>query len=183
LCGVALLTLSDVELTGDLSATLLGSVLALGSAACWAVYTAIARRLGRADPLITTAITSAIGSAMLAAIALPTQDWSRVVHASAPVLISTAWAGGLATGCTYAAWSFALRRLPAVVVAPFAYLIPVSALSISHVWLGEPITPPVIVGAGLVLVGVALTQATNFLTLARARSSQRTRQTLTIPDS
>jgi O-acetylserine/cysteine efflux transporter len=167
--GVALLSLSDAELSGDVGATLLGSLLALGSATAWAVYTAFARRLGRADPLITTAITSFVGSAVVGAVAVPTQDWSRLVHASTPVLLSTLWAGAVATGCTYAAWSFALRRLPAAVVAPFAYLIPVSALAIAHVWLQEPLTLPVVVGALLVLAGVALSQSTQLGLLLRAR--------------
>jgi drug/metabolite transporter (DMT)-like permease len=166
--GVALLSLSDLQLTGDVGSTVLGSLFAIGSSAAWAAYTAIARRLGRADPLITTAITSAIGSAVLAAIAIPTQNWGNVSSASWEVLVSTAWAGAMATGCTYAAWSFALRRLPAIAVAPFAYLIPVSALTISHFWLGEPITPAVIGGALLVLAGVALSQARPFLVLVRA---------------
>ena len=63
----------------------------------------------------------------------------------------------------------ALRRLPAVAVAPFAYLIPVSALAISHVWLQEPLTLPVVLGALLVLAGVALSQATQLRLLLRAR--------------
>jgi drug/metabolite transporter (DMT)-like permease len=61
-----------------------------------------------------------------------------------------------------------LRRLPAVVVAPFAYLIPVSALTISHFWLGERVDATLVVGALLVLTGLALTQVRNFLVLARA---------------
>ena len=173
--GVALLSLGDVELSGDLGATLLGSALALGSATAWAFYTGIARRLGRADPLITTAITSAIGTVLVASVAVPTQDWTRLTRASAPVLASTLWAGAVATGCTYAAWSFALRRLPAVIVAPFAYLIPVSALAISHVWLGEAWTPSVLGGAALVLMGVALTQADNFRLLLRRPGLRLTR--------
>ena len=160
--GVTLLSLNDVQLSGDLGATVLGSVLALGSATSWAVYTALARRLGRADPVTTTAITSAIGSLVIAAFAVPTQDWTHVTAASPAVLAAAVWSGAVATGSTYAAWSFALRRLPAVVVAPFAYFIPVSALTISHFWLGERIDATVIAGALLVLTGVGLTQARNF---------------------
>ena len=166
--GVAVLTAGDLQFSGDLGAAVVGSLLALGSATAWAVYTAVARRLGRADPLITTAITSFIGSLVVGFLAVPTQDWSRLAHVSTRVLLSTVWAGAVATGCTYAAWSFALRRLPAVVVAPFAYLIPVSALAISHVWLAEPLTLPVLIGAGLVLAGVALSQATQFSLLLRS---------------
>ena len=168
-CGVALLSAGDIQVSGDVRATLLGSLLALGSATAWAIYTAVARRLGRADPLVTTAITSFIGSAVVAVIAVPSQDWARLTHASTAVLLSTLWAGAVATGCTYAAWSFALRRLPAVAVAPFAYLIPVSALVISHIWLEEPLTLPVVLGALLVLSGVALSQATQLRLLLRGR--------------
>jgi drug/metabolite transporter (DMT)-like permease len=171
--GLALLTLSDVQLSGDLGATLLGTVVALGSAACWAVYTGLARRLGRADPIVTTALTSAIGSLAVAVVALPSQDWGRLVRASAPVLLATFWAGAVSTGCTYVAWSYALRRLPAVVVAPFGYLIPVSALTISHVWLGEPLTVPVVLGASLVLAGVALTQLNHLRLLRTAGAKSR----------
>ena len=166
--GVTLLSLNDVELSGDVRATLLGSVLALGSATSWAVYTALARRLGRADPVTTTAITSGIGSIVVAIIAVPTQDWSRLTQATPGVLAATIWSGAVATGCTYAAWSFALRRLPAIVVAPFAYLIPVSALTISHFWLGERIDAIVVAGATLVLAGVGLTQARNFVLMRKA---------------
>ncbi len=31
------------------------------------------------------------------------QDWSRLAHASVPVIASSLWAGAMATGCTYAA--------------------------------------------------------------------------------
>ncbi len=172
--GVALLSAGDIQATGDLGATLLGSGLALGSATCWAAYTALARRLGGADPLVTTALTSGIGAVVIGIVALPTQDWSRLLHASAAVLAATVWAGSVATGCTYVAWSFALRRLPAVSVAPFGYLIPVSALSISHVWLGEPLTLPTLFGATLVLFGVGLTQARQLRLLLRADSRSAT---------
>ncbi|MBV9175218.1 MAG: DMT family transporter [Chloroflexi bacterium] len=171
--GVALLSLSDLQMTGDPGPTLLGSMLALGSAACWAAYTGIARRLARADPLVTTAITSAIGTLAIAVVAVPTQDWSLVTHASTPVIAATVWAGAMATGCTYAAWSYALRRLPAVAVAPFGYLIPVSALTISHFWLGESLTPAVLAGAACVLAGVGLTQFGQIRLLLRAESPSR----------
>jgi drug/metabolite transporter (DMT)-like permease len=165
--GLALLTFSDFQLSGDARATLTGTILALGSAAAWAVYTALARRLGGADPLATTAVTSAFGTLAVAAIAVPSQDWTRLAQVSVPVLAATVWSGAIATGCTYAAWSFALRRLPAVAVAPFGYIIPVSAVAISHVWLGEPLTGSVLIGGALVLAGVALTQLSQLRLLVR----------------
>jgi O-acetylserine/cysteine efflux transporter len=156
--GVALLGLASVSPSEGASATLIGVLLALAASASWAAYTGLARRLGSADPIATTALTAGIGALLVSLIAVPTQDWSRVATAPLSTVLAILWAGAVATGLTYAAWSFALRRLPAIVVAPFGYLIPVSALTISHFWLGEPITAAVIVGALMVVAGVALTQ-------------------------
>jgi drug/metabolite transporter (DMT)-like permease len=49
-------------------------------------------------------------------------------------------------------------------------LIPVSALTISHFWLGEEIDATILAGAALVLVGVALTQARTFLLVLRSHT-------------
>ena len=87
---------------------------------------------------------------------------------------TSSWAEAFSLGATLSAWSFALRRLSAVAVAPFGYLIPVSALSISHIWLGEPLTVPTLVGAAMVLCGVGLTQARQLRLLLRAESRSAT---------
>ena len=39
--------------------------------------------------LVTTALTSGIGAAVVGLVALPSQDWSRLAHASAPVIAAT----------------------------------------------------------------------------------------------
>lgn len=80
---VALLSAGDIQATGDLGSTVLGSGLALVSAACWAASTAIARRLGGADPLVATVLTSGIGAAVVGLVALPSQDWSRLARVCA----------------------------------------------------------------------------------------------------
>ncbi len=167
LAGVVILGLEGAAPLTGLSATLLGVLFATGSAAAWAIYTVLARRLAGADPLTTTAITSAVGTVAVATVAVPTQDWSVVMHASTDTLLGVVWVGVVATGATYLGWSYALRHLPASQVAPFAYLIPTIGLIISNVVLGEPLTLAVISGAALVLAGVALTQAAAY---PRARS-------------
>src|SRR5207237_3292114 len=78
--GVAPLSAGDIQATGVLGSTVLGSGLALDSAACWAAYTAIARRLVGADPLVTTALTSGIGAAVVGVVALPSHDWRRLAN-------------------------------------------------------------------------------------------------------
>jgi drug/metabolite transporter (DMT)-like permease len=171
--GVGVLGVQSASPTAGAGSTLIGIALALAAAATWAVYTGLARRLGRADPLASTALTSGIGAAAMTLVGLPTQDWSRLAEAPPSTYLAVLWAGGVATGLTYASWSFALRRLPAIAVAPFGYFIPVSGLAISHLWLGEPLNLAIGLGAAMVLAGVALTQLDNLRALSRALEWRR----------
>jgi drug/metabolite transporter (DMT)-like permease len=62
----------------------------------------------------------------------------------------------------YVAWSHALTRAPAAIVASFLYLVPVSAIVVAWVWLGE--TP-----GGLSLLGGCLSMAGVVLVNTRGR--------------
>ena len=53
-------------------------------------------------------------------------------------------------------WTYALSRAPASMVASFLYLVPVSAIFIAWVWLGEIPLALSLVGGVLSLVGVVL---------------------------
>ena len=61
-----------------------------------------------------------------------------------------------------------LRRLPAAAVLPFNYLTPVFSLGVAGAVLGEPITVTVVVGAGCVVGGVALSQLPDVALLRRS---------------
>jgi O-acetylserine/cysteine efflux transporter len=146
--------------------------LALTSAVCWAGYTALVGRLGRTDALVTTALTSGIGTAAVGLIAVPTQHWTGLVDASPRTWLATLWAGGMAIGCAYVVWSLVLRRLPPATALPFNYLTPLFSLSVAALVLGEAITLPVAVGAACVLTGVALSQVPDLRRLLRARAAR-----------
>lgn len=173
LIGVIILSSGGLATVGEVSPrALLGVPLALGSAVCWAGYTALARRLGTRDALVTTTVTSGIGTAAVALFAIPTQDWSHLTQVSLTAWAATLWAGGLAIGCAYVAWSLVLRRLPPAAVLPFNYLTPVFSLGVAGVVLGEPITLPVVVGAVGVVGGVALSQLPDVALLRRSRPAR-----------
>jgi drug/metabolite transporter (DMT)-like permease len=158
------------QVAGLRSVSLVGVPLALTSAACWAAYTALARRLGNRDALVTTTITSGIGTAAVALIAIPAQNWQRLATLSPISWLATLWAGGVAIGCAYVIWSIVLRRLPPTSVLPFNYATPVFSLIFASLILGETLTPPVLIGAGCVMVGVLLSQVDDFRTLGRAKA-------------
>jgi drug/metabolite transporter (DMT)-like permease len=169
--GVLVLSGAAIETVSGLRPeSLVGVPLALTSAVCWAGYTALARRLGARDALVTTAITSGIGASAVALVAVPTQDWSRMASTSVPTWAATVWAGGMAIGCAYVIWSMVLRRLPPSAVLPFNYATPVFSLVLAWLVLGEPLTAPVLAGAVAVILGVVLSQFDDLRLLARRRS-------------
>jgi drug/metabolite transporter (DMT)-like permease len=168
--GVVILSSGGLATVGQLQATsLLGVPVALTSAVCWAVYTALAGRLGPRDALVTTALTSGIGTAAVGLVAIPTHDWTGVLDKSPQTWLATLWAGGMSIGCAYVVWSLVLRRLPPASVLPFNYLTPVFSLSVAGLVLGEPITLPVALGGVCVIAGVALSQLPDLRRLLRAR--------------
>ena len=170
--GILILSSGGLATVGQLQATsLLGVPLALTSAMCWAGYTALVGRLGRKDALVTTAVTSGIGTAAVGLIALPTQNWTELAEASPRTWLATLWAGGMAIGCAYVLWSLVLRRLPPATVLPFNYLTPLFSVSLAALVLGEAITLPVVLGAACVLAGVALSQLRDLRRLLRARAA------------
>ncbi|MFN0071120.1 MAG: DMT family transporter [Chloroflexota bacterium] len=157
--GVALLTLGGAPDGGALQPIAVG--LSLIAAASWAAYSAVARRiLNEHDPIAVTALAAAVGAVPVLLIAM---IWgggmSDPFQATTRVQWLLLWVGLVATGVNFTIWAVALRRLRTVSVSAFQYMIPVIAMMIAAVLLAEQPTPIVIVGAGLVLAGVAAAQA------------------------
>lgn len=74
------------------------------------------------------------------------------LHATLAVVYLGAFPGALA----YVAWTYALSRIPASTIASFLYLVPILAVVIAWIWLGEMPTLLALLGGVLSLAGVAL---------------------------
>ena len=70
--------------------------------------------------------------------------------------LSVVYLGVLPGALGFMVWNYALSRAPASVVASFLYLVPVSAIFIAWIWLGEIPLALSLVGGVLSLVGVVL---------------------------
>lgn len=134
----------------------LSSALLLAlSPLCWAVYTVIGRSVPPgADPFDTTWAVLFVGS--LPALLLARPAMVQTLVASPGALAAALY---LAVPCTllaYAGWIWALRRVPAGEAAAFVFLNPPLANLWAWMFEGATLRPPFLLGAVILLAGVAM---------------------------
>jgi drug/metabolite transporter (DMT)-like permease len=63
-----------------------------------------------------------------------------------------------ALGVAYLIWYGAVQTIGMARTAVYSNLVPIAAMTVATLWLGEPLTAAKLMGAALVLGGVALTR-------------------------
>jgi drug/metabolite transporter (DMT)-like permease len=139
--------------------TLTGDLMVAASVGCWVAYTIGSGRLiARHSPLYVTGITMAIGGLPYAAITFPHVlgvDWSTVPLWIWPAVTLSAL---LAFNLSYVIWYVAVQRIGNARTSMYSSLVPIVAMAVAIVWLGEPVSAMRLFGASAVLGGVALTR-------------------------
>ena len=143
----------------ELGSSLMGDLLTLTAAACWAVYVSFgAPVLRRHSPLQTTAWAMAGGSVVLAVPGLlqaTGAHWSDVQP--------SAWGGLLYSALIPAGLSnvvvfHAIRLLGPTRITALQFLVPFAAVVLALVFLGEPIHTEQLIGGAVIVAGVAATR-------------------------
>jgi drug/metabolite transporter (DMT)-like permease len=141
------------------AASLAGDLFTMAAVACWAVYTVGSRDLlTRYSPLTVTGLTMLAGTALLVPVSLP--ELRRVPWASIP---AWAWAALvlsaiLALNLAYLIWYTSVQRIGNVRTSAYSNFIPLVAMAVAIVWLGESLTAWKVAGAAAILSGVAITR-------------------------
>jgi drug/metabolite transporter (DMT)-like permease len=144
---------------GGAEASLAGDLLVLTACACWAIFTVGLRHAGReVSPLRVTAITTFAGTPGL--LLLSGRELGAVRWAA---LDGTTWfgllySGILAIGVAYVLWSYAVQQIGGSRTAVYNCLVPVVAGVVAWIGLGERPGPAQLLGAGLVVGGVLVSQ-------------------------
>ena len=141
----------------NLGVSLVGDLLTILAAVCWAIYTVFgAGILRRHSPLVATTWAIVAGTLFMAPIGiaqLATADLSAVGPA---VLLAVVYAGTLAAGFANVVVFHGLKLLGPTRVTALQALVPALAVVLAAIFLGEAIRPVQVVGGVVILAGVAL---------------------------
>jgi drug/metabolite transporter (DMT)-like permease len=131
-----------------------GEVLIFGCAVSWMAFTLIAKRVMTGlSPLAMTTYASITGTLMLAA-AVAATGATFAPHPSLAGIASLAFLGVFGTAVAFVWFNDGVRILGPVRAGVFINLVPVAAIALGALVLGESIDLPVIAGGALVIAGV-----------------------------
>ena len=143
---------------GLAGATWRGDLLGLAAGALWGLTTVTIRatRLARASPEKMLFYQVAVSAAVLPLLSLALGEawvWRFSAFAATSLAVQTL----IGAFASYLVWMWLLAHYPATRISAFVFLTPIFALMAGALWLGEPVTLPLLaslagVAAGIVLV-------------------------------
>jgi drug/metabolite transporter (DMT)-like permease len=155
IAGVALL----VQPAGAGSNHLLGSIVILGAALAWAAGSVYARRAPLpARPLVSTGMEMIAGSVALLFLGVATGEVGRVhlEQISWQSLAALAYLVVFGSLLAFSAYVWLLRHTRTAVAGTYAFVNPAVAVLLGATFVGEVITPRVLVGGSVIILAVVL---------------------------
>lgn len=136
-----------------------GDLLVMTSVTCWSAYSlGAASLIKRHSPLFVTGTTFAIGCLPYVVVISP--QVLQVSWASLPAWVYASMVGSalLALCVAYLIWYTGIQAIGVARTSLYSNLVPVAAMVVAAVWLGEPMTLIKVAGAAAVLTGLFLTR-------------------------
>lgn len=179
--GGALLAFAGVALviTGggavSLGASLVGDLLTLGAAGCWAVYTVgSARALRGLSPLQLTAWTIVAGALVLVPFAIVESAGRAAGSVPWEAVVALVFSGVLAAALANVFVMRAIALIGPTKVVATQFLVPAGAVVLGAVFLAEPVGLGQVVGGAVIVLGVWITRRRAIVPArVRARLSSR----------
>ncbi|PTS93805.1 DMT family transporter [Pseudomonas sp. HMWF006] len=136
-----------------------GDLLIFGCVVGWGVYSLFSRRLNQSlGPLQTVTYSILIGTFMLWALAAVRGElsWTALSDLGTPQWLSLIYLGVFGSALAYIGYYDGIRKIGATRSGVFIALNPLTAVILGALLLGEQLTPPMYVGAVLILAGIYL---------------------------
>ncbi len=161
--GGLLLAATGLVLIGLQSGTAMttaGFVLTLCAATAWALGNIVTKKIGPVDQIGLVIWAGLIPPLPFFALSWifegPERIGQALTHIEGSTILAVIYLALVSTIIGYTIWSRLLSRYPAGQVAPFSLLVPVVGLAAAAITLDERLSAPQIIGAMLVLLGLAV---------------------------
>ncbi|MBD3305101.1 EamA family transporter [candidate division KSB3 bacterium] len=173
--GVTVVVTNGFHLGGVLDMKYLqGNLLLLLSALCLAVYAMCSKFFIPAyGSLVTTYFAVLAGTLMLLLSTLITGDIASLSQVSLTHFLCIGYIAIVVTAIAWVVWFKAIERIGVIRAETLFFLIPISGVITSAVFLDEPITGMTLAGAALILAGIYLVQKKPVSPLRRRNVSTR----------
>lgn len=148
----------------------LGMGLVLLAAMMWALYTVAVRPLSRKyGAPVSTGITTIVGTLPLVVL------WDPHLLPGYGQLVGGDWLAFLllALGSTVVAtvlWNYGVTRMPSAQAGIFLNLLPIVSVVGGSIFLGEPVSPNILLSGVIIVAGVVVTQVPSLMALQRQRT-------------
>ncbi len=141
----------------------LGDGLAVIAAMIWAIYFLISRKISELgyNVLLTTRRTFFYGLLLMLPLVMTQFSADFQILSEPSVLLNLVFLGLGASALCFVTWNYAVGILGSVKTSVTIYIVPVITAVASAWVLHEPLTPRVILGLGLTLGGLLLSQKIN----------------------
>jgi len=148
LAGAAVLAWGAIHVT-----SVLGLVFLFLSAASWSAYTVIGRSVGHRITALQATVLPVTLSVVVFAFGPLFEDWRP--GGAGPFALAVGL-GFFGSGLAYVTWNFGIARVPAARAGVFSNLVPVVALLVAWLALGESVGLRQAVGGAVVVLGALL---------------------------
>ena len=157
--AIAFLGLAAIATTaGGGGVTLIGLLLSLGAALCWAVGNVALRGAGKVDMFAMVTWLSIVPPLPLLALSYlfegPQAIEAAFLHMGWIGVGAVAYIAIVSTNIGYGIWAYLLKLYPAAQVAPFSLLVPIVGIISAALLLGEQFGPVRLAGMVLVFAGL-----------------------------
>lgn len=156
---IAFLGLAAIATTaGGGGVTLIGLLLSLGAALCWAIGNVALRGAGKVDMFAMVTWLSIVPPLPLLALSFlfegPQAIETAFLHMGWAGIGAVAYIAIVSTNIGYGIWAYLLKLYPAAEVAPFSLLVPIVGILSAALLLGEQFGAVRLAGMVLVFVGL-----------------------------
>ncbi len=145
---------------GGNGVTIIGLVLIVASALCWAIGNVLLRASPGADMFSLVCWASLPAIAPLLALSLifegPAAGWEALTHPAFTGVVAVFYVGLATTVVGYWVWGELLKRYTAAIVTPFALLVPVTGTVAAHILFGESFGALRLAGMALIMAGLVV---------------------------